>query len=640
MRTKLVIATLLLVPAAAGAYWYFNSSTKLTDADSLLIADFANSTGDSSFDGSLQEALSISLAQSPALNLASPEKVSQALRSEGRPANSTVTQELASKLCQHLGTTVYVTGSIAKDGDAYSLKLNAFRCTIDDVIARAESEADAKREVVRALGSAATELRSKFGEDPTSLKKYDLPLDRAATASLDALKAFTEGRRLARVEGSLEAVPALKKAIDEDPRFALAYSNLAVSYYNLNQNALAADRIRQAFELADRQTLRDRLHISTLYYDLGTGDVQKAISSYKEWVRLYPRDDIAKGNLSSEYFLIGDYEQSASFAQQALRLDPGSTAWYENLATAYTALQRLEEAQNILALAFARKLDDPPMHANLYALAFLRGDADAMEREMAWSVGKPGGEDTLLALEADTQAYAGSLRKARELSLRAVESAQKAQLTEPAAIWQGISALREAVYGNPKEASNGAEKVLELAPASKDAQILAILVFARVGDARRAQTMADDLAAGHISNSVVQWAWLPTIRAQAALRAQKPEKALELLEVVKPYERGQLIGNLSYACMIPAYLRGETYLSTHHAVQAYAEFQKLIDSRGVVGNCWSGALAYLGQARAQAIDGNTSAARGSYQHFFELWKNADPDIPILKAARAEYAKLK
>ncbi len=640
MKTKLVIAGVLLALAAAGTYWYLQGGTKISDADSLLIADFANSTGDSVFDGSLREALAISLAQSPALNLISAEKVREALGSEGRSANSSLTRDLAPRLCQRLGATIYVNGNIAKDGNAYSLKLSAFRCGTDDAIARAESDANAKHEVVHALGSAASELRSKFGEDPASLKRYDLPLERATTGSLDALKAFTEGRQLAREQGSMEAVTALKKAVDLDPRFALAHSNLAVSYYNLNQNALAAERIRQAFELADRQTLRDRLHITTLYYDLGTGDVAKAIKSYKEWVQLYPRDDIAKGNLSSEYFLIGDYEQAANFAQQALRLDPGSAAWYENLATAYTALQRLEEAQNILSMAFARKLDDPSMHANLYALAFLRGDAYAMEREMTWSVGKPGGEDTMLALQADTEAYEGKLKKARELSLRAVAAAQGAQLSEPAAIWQGLSALREAFYGDQEEASKAAERALKLAPNSRDAQILAVLVFARVGDPRRAHTMLDDLAAGHVTNTVVQSAWVPTIRAQAELRTQRPGRALELLEAVKPYERGQLIGNLSYACMIPVYLRGEAYLGVHKGAQAHAEFQKLLDSRGVVGNCWSGVLAYLGQARAEVIGGNTSAARTSYQHFFQLWKNADPDIPILKAARAEYSKLK
>ncbi len=640
MRAKLTIAGLLLALVAVGFYWYSQRGMKLSETDTILIGEFSNAAGDPVFDGTLREALGVSLAQSPSLNLVSVEKVREALRSLGRPMDSLIIQELAPSLCQRLGATVYLTGNIVKAGSGYSLRLDAARCSRQDSGVSTKSEAASKHEALHALGVAAADLRGKFGEEPDSLQKFDLPLERATSASLDALAAFTEGRRLAREKGAIEAVPALKKAIELDPKFALAHSNLAVAYYNLNQNALAAEHIRQAFESADRQTVRDRLHITTLYYDLATGDVQKAIASYKEWVRLYPRDDIAKGNLSSEYFLTGDYEQAATLAQQALRLDPGSAAWYENLATAYIALQRLEEAQNILELAFARKLDDPSMHADLYALAFLRGEPAAMEREMTWSDGKPGGEDTLLALQADTEAYVGHVQKARALSRRAVEVAENSQLSEPAAIWQGIAALREAVYGNFEEAQKGADKVLELAPQSRDAQILAILVLTRLGAVRRAETMLDDLAAANVSNTVVQSAWLPTIRAQAEMVGQKPVKALELLDVVKPYERGQLIGNLSYSCMIPVYLRAEAYLGASRGPQALEEFQKLIDSRGVVGNCWSGALAHLGQGRARARSGSMNAARISYQEFFSLWKDADADVPILKSARIEFAKLK
>ncbi|PYT44807.1 MAG: hypothetical protein DMG47_10600 [Acidobacteria bacterium] len=641
MRVKLAIAGVLLALVGAGFYWYSQQrGTKLSETDTILIGDFANTAGDAVFDGTLREALAVSLAQSPSLNLVSVEKVGEVLRALGRPIDMPVTRDLAPNLCPRLGATVYLAGSIAKDGSGYALKLDATQCATGDAVVSVKSEAASKREALHALGVAASELRGKFGEDAGSLQNFNLPLERATTGSLEALAAFTEGRRLVRDKGAMDAMPALKKAVELDSKFALAHSNLAVAYYNLNQNALAADHIRQAFEAADRQTLRDRLHITTLYYDLATGDVQKAIRSYKEWVQLYPRDDIAKGNLSSEYFLIGDYEEAATLAQQALRLDPGSTAWYENLATAYIALQRLEEAQNVLNQAFARKLDDPSMHADLYALAFLRSEPAGMERELAWSAGKPGGEDTMLALQADTEAYAGHVRKARELSRRAVEVAQSAQLNEPAAIWQGIAALRETMYGNIEEARKGADKVLDLAPKSRDAQILAILVLTRVGDLRRAQTMVDDLAAANITNTIVQSAWVPTIRAQAEMAAQKPVRALELLETVKPYERGQLIGNLSYSCMIPVYLRAEAYLGAKRGPQAAAEFQKLVDSRGVVGNCWSGALAPLGRGRAQALAGSMNAARTSYQEFLALWKNADPDVPILRSARAEFAKLK
>lgn len=640
MRTKLLLAGLLVVLLVAGGFWYSAGGVKLTNKDILLVGDFENATGDAVFDGSLREALSIGLAQSPVLNLASAEKVAEALHSQSLSPNTPVNRQLAPKLCAHVGATVFLTGAIAKDGDTYALRLATFQCESSKEISSAKGVAGGKGQVVHALGEAAAKLRGQLGENPDSVQKFNLPLHRATSSSVDAIKSFAEGRRLSREQGSLEAVPALKKAIELDPKFALARSNLAVSYYNLNQNALAADSIRQAFELADRQTVRDRLHITTLYYDLGTGDVQKAIQSYKQWVELYPRDDIAKGNLASEYFLVGDYEKAASFGMQALQLDPGSVAWYENVATADIALMRLKEARYILNLAFSRKLEDSAIHTDLYALAFLQGDTNAMQREMEWSVGKAGGEDAMLALQADTEAYAGHLQKARELSRRAVDAAQAANLAEPAAIWQGISALRDAVYGKTQEARAGADKVLAIAPNSRDAQTLAVLVLARIGELRRAQSMLDDLAAAHVSNTVVQSAWVPTVRAQFNLINQKPAQALELLESVKPYEGGQLIGNLSYSCMIPAYLRGEAYLAAKQGEPALAEFEKLNDDRGIVGNCWSGALALLGQARAQALAGSKDAAHNSYQRFFELWKTADPDISILKAARTEYAKLK
>ena len=640
MRTKLFLAGLLLVLVAAGAFWYPAESVKFTEKDTLLLGDFANSTGDSAFDLALREAVSISLAQSPLLNLISAEKVAETLRSQSLGANTPITRELAPRLCAYLGASAFLTGTIAKDGGAYVLKLSAFQCLPSKEIATVKTTAKGKEEVVHALGEATAKLRGELGENADSLKKFNLPLERAASPSLEAIQFFAEGRRMGREQGALGAVPALKKAIELDPRFALARSNLAVSYYNLNQNALAADSIRQAFELADRQTVRDRLHITTLYYDLGTGDVEKAVQSYKQWVELYPRDDIAKGNLASEYFLLGDYEQAVHYAREALLLDPGSVAWYENVATADIALLHLEEARYIINLGFSRRLDDPAMHTSLYALAFLRGDANAMRHEMDWSVGKAGGEDAMLALQADTEAYTGHLQKARELSRRAVQAAQAANLAEPAAIWQGIAALREAIYGKMQEARAEADKVPDIAPNSRDAQTLAILVFARTGDLRKAQSMVDDLAAAHVSNTVVQSAWLPTIRAQFSLVNQQPAQAVDLLEAARPYERGQLIGNLSYSCMIPVYLRGEAYLAMKRGALALAEFQKLADNQGVVGNCWSGALALLGQARAQAMSGSANAARNSYQRFFDLWKTADPDLPMLKSARAEFAKLK
>jgi eukaryotic-like serine/threonine-protein kinase len=637
---RLAIAVAVLLGGAAVVYSYFHRSPKLADTDTMVLADFSNSTGEPVFDESLREALGVALAQSPYLNMLSEEKVGQTLRALGQPEDAAVTPRLAREVCQRAGAKAYLSSGIAKAGSGYEVTLNAKRCDTSEVIAKASAQSGDQQGVLRALGSAALDFRKQVGEPEETVQKFNLALDRATSPSLEAMKEYAEGRRLTREKGSLEGIAPLQKAVSLDSRFALAYSSLAVNHYNLNQNALAADEIRQAFEMGDRQTAREHLQITTLYYDLGTGDVQKAIASYKDWGQLYPRDDVARGNLSSEYFLIGDYENAAQTAKEALRLEPDSLAWYENLSTAYIALMQLDEAEASLKEAFAKKMDDPSLHANMYALDFLRDDKAGMAREVATSVGKPSGEDMMLALEADTEAYYGHQKKARELSRRAVESAQKSDLAEPAAIWQALGALRESAFGSMEEARKEAAEIEKIAPGSRDAQTLAALVFARAGDGQQAQAMIDDIRARYISNTLVQTAWTPTIEAQMEIGGKNPGKAIELLRGVAPYERGELIGNLSNCCMVPVYLRGEAFLQAGKGPQALAEYQKILDSRGVVVNCWVGALARLGQARAQQLAGYGSAARASYQQFFALWKDADPDVPVLKAARAEFAKLK
>ncbi len=652
MQIKVTIAAALLVASAYGTFAYMHRLPKFGEADAVVLGDVSNTTGKAIFDGSLREALGVSLAQSPYLTVVSSEKVSDALRASGRTAEQRITRELAPALCTSTKAKAFVASAISADNGHYAISLEAFSCAGGSIsleafscaggssMASTTAGAANERQVLHALGTAATELRKDLGEDQGSIQKFDVALERATSPSLEALKLYSEGRRLTREKGPLEAVAPLQKAVELDARFALAYSSLAVDHYNLNQNARASEEIRQAFEMGDRQTARVRSQITTLYYDLGTGDVKKAIASYKQWVNLYPRDDVPWGDLSSEYFLIGDYEQAAATAKQALHLEPSSVAWYENLSTAEIALQQLDQAESILKEAFAKKLDDASLHANMYALAFLRNDAGAMEREVGATAGKASGEDMMLAMQADTEAFFGRLRKARELSRRAVASAQTAELAEPAAIWQGLAALREAAFGNKEQARNDAGEALLLAPNSRDAQTLAALVLARAGEAQRSRAILDDLRARYVSNTVVQMAWIPVIRAQIQLAGQDPRGALESLEVVRPYERGQMIGNLSNCCLIPIYLRGEAYLAAGQGSQAVSEFQKILDDSGVVANCWAGSLAQLGKSRAQVLLGYKAAARASYEQFLTQWRDADPDVPVFKAARAEYAKLK
>src|SRR6266478_605059 len=640
MQIKLTIAAGLLAASAYGVYAYLHRAPKLSENDAIVLGDFNNATGEAVFDGSLREALGVSLAQSPYVNVISSEKVSEALRGLGRPADQPVTRELASGICQGTNAKAFVAGGISEAKGKYEISLQALGCAGGTPIAETRAEAGNARQVLHALGTAATELRKEFGEEQSSIQKFDTPLERATSPSLEALKFYSEGRRLTRDKGALDGIAPLQKAVELDPRFALAYSSLAVDHYNLNQNARASEEIRQAFEMADRQTARERLQITTLYYDLGTGDVKKAIASYKQWATLYPRDDVPWGDLSSEYFLIGDYEQAAANAKQALRLEPSSVAWYENLSTADIALQRLGEAESLLKEALAKKLEDPSLHANMYALAFLRNDAARMERRLSATTGQSGGEDTMLAMQADTAAFSGHLKKARALSRQAVESAQKAELAEPAAIWEGLAALREAAFGNNAEARKGVEEVIRIAPESRDAQTLAALILARAGETQRAQAILEDLSARYVSNTVIQKVWIPTIRAQNELLRRNSRSALQFLETVTPYERGQMIGNLSNCCLIPIYLRGEAYLAAGQGPQAVNEFQKILDDKGVVVNCWAGSLALLGKARGQALAGYKAGARMTYARFLVQWKDGDADVPVLKSARSEYGKLK
>ena len=492
---------------------------------------------------------------------------------------------------------------------------------------------------VQHLGEAARKLREKLGEDAASIKKYAVPLERATAPIPAALTAYTDARKAIQEKGDLEAVHFYKQAIELDSRFAMAHSGLAVSYYNLNQMSQASEEVRLAYEAGDRQTYREHLNIATLYYDLAQGDIEKAIEGYKEYIRAYPRDDVAMGNLSSEYFVIGDYENAAKYAESALKIDADSAAWYENYSTALLALSRVDEAEKSLHDAFSRKLDDPALHANLYAVAFAKGDSALMEEQLRWAEGKPNGEDSILAAQSDTEAYYGRLKKAREYTQRAVESATKAELPESAAIWEVEAGMREVMFGYPEEAKKHTEAALRYAPDSKDVRALAAFVFARDGDDQRSQKILDDLRALYDSNMVIQKAWLPVVQGQMNLRKKHYGEVVSGLQGVTPYEKGQLTGNLSDSCMIPAYLRGEAELGARNGPAALVEFQKFSANAGVVGSCWSAPLAKLGEARARALMGPESSAKEAYAKFFALWKDADTDIPGLKQAKAEAEKL-
>jgi serine/threonine protein kinase/Tfp pilus assembly protein PilF len=613
----------------------------LTEKDTIVLADFTNTTGDAVFDDTLKQALAVDLGQSPFLNVLSDEKVRQTLQEMTRSPNERLTPALAREVCQRARSKAYLAGSIAALGAQYVIGLDAVTCASGDSLAREQATASGKEQVITALGQAASKLRNQLGESLSSVQKFDVPLDEATTNSLEALKAYTLARKTMRERGDVEAIPFFERAVELDPNFALAYGFLGVRYSNLNRPNLAAEYFKKAFDLRDRVTEREKLHITSLYYFGITGELEKCRQTLQIWMRVYPRDPVSYVNLGSIDMTLGQYEEAAAITREAIRLNPSLPAStpYANLSQIYLAMNRFDEARATTEEALALKLEDIPLHLNLYTLAFFRGDTAAMKQQADWAVGKPGAEDWMLSLESDTEAWSGKLGKARELSRQAVESARRNDEKEPGAMWQANAALREALFSNADVARQNAAAAANLAPGSHDAEAMVGLTYALASDVAHAQSLSDDLAKRFPQDTVVQSVWLPTIHAQIDLSGKNGAHSVELLQTTAPYELGMLSGSATNSCMFPVYVRAQAYLSAQQGSAAATEFQKILDHRGLLWNCATGALARIGLARAYALQGDTAKSKASYQDFLALWKDADPDIPILKQAKAEYAKL-
>jgi len=642
-----VVAVAALV--AAGLYFRSRHAAPLTEKDSIVLADFANTTGDEVFDDTLKQALAVDLGQSPFLNILSEEKVSQTLGEMTRSPDERLTRDLAREVCQRAGSKVYLAGSIAALGMQYVIGLEALNCASGEVLAREQVTAAGKEQVLPALGQAAAKVRNEIGESLSAVQKFDVPLEQATTNSLEALRAYTLGRKTQREKGDAEAIPFMKRAIELDPNFALAYDALGVQNSNLNQPSLAADYVKKAFDLRDRVTEREKFHVTALYYDIATGELEKSNQTYELWIQVYPRDGVPYTDLGSNYIILGQYEKAATETREGLRLEPNNIVLFENLGEIYLALNRFDEARATTEEAQGRKLEGIPLHVNLYAITFFQGKLAAMKQQADWAIGKSGADDWMLSLESDTEAWSGRLGKARELSRQAIESARRSDEKEPAALWQANAAIREALFGNSDAARQGAAAAVALAPGSRDAEAQAALAYALAGDAAHAQSLADDLAKHFPQDTVVQSVWLPTIHAQIETGRKNAARSIELLQAAAPYELGMLTGSATNSCLYPVYVRAEAHLNAQQGPAAAAEFQKILDHRGLLWNCATGALAHLGLARAEALqaqsmqgpdaDAARAKARATYQDFLALWKDADPDIPILKQAKLEYAKL-
>jgi eukaryotic-like serine/threonine-protein kinase len=634
----LIPAAVVLVAALIGVgvlYYRSRSSKQLTEKDSIVLADFSNSTGDAVFDDALKQALAVELGQSPFLNVLSDRKVSETLRMMGRPTNERITVDVGRELCLRTGSKALLGGTISGLGSHYLIDVNAVACSGGETLAKEQVEAANKEDVLKALSRAASSLRAKLGESLPSVQRFDVPIE-ATTSSLEALKNYSMGIKVGREKGDAPSIPFLKRAIELDPNFPMAYAALSISYENLGQPSLGLEYATKAYALRDRVSEREKLRLTADYFR-ATGEVEKEAQTYELWIANYPRDSVPHNNLGANYAFMGQYEKGLAEAQETLRLEPNDVINNANLGEVYLYLNRLDDAKAAFDQAFARKLDGGYLRLSLHYLGFLRGDSVQMKQQVAWGAGKPGDEDLLLSTQSDSDAYYGRLAKARDFSRRAVDSAVRSDSKETAALWEANAALREAEFGDGASAKQDVTAALALAP-GRDVKVFTAIALARSGEADRAKLLVKDLEKNYGSNTVLKLYWLPTANAAIELNKGNPSQALVFLEAAAPYELGSP-PPLQLGTLYPAYLRGQAYLLAHNGNAAAAEFQKLLDHRGIVVNFVTAALARLQLARAYAVAGDTAKAKSAYQDFFSQWKDADPDIPILKEAKTEYAKL-
>jgi eukaryotic-like serine/threonine-protein kinase len=615
------------------------SSAALGEAGRLLIADVTNTTGEPVFDDTLKQAVAVELGQSPLLDILSEARIRSTLKLMSKPADTKITTDVAREVCQRSGSRTYIAGSILSLGTEYVIGLNAVNCQTGDTLAQEQATAENKEHVLKAVDEASTKLRQRLGESLSTIQKFDIPLEQATTPSLEALKAYSLGNTARDRKGDAAALAFFNRAIELDPDFALAYDALGISYSNLDEPGHASENIAKAYVKRDRASERERFEIAADYSQMVTGELEKANEICELWAQAYPRDEYPHDLLGVNYEFLGKYEKAVTEMSEAIRLNPDGVVLRSNLMEAQIALNRLDEAKTTYQLALARNLDHPYLHADRYGIAFLENDTAEMGRQISWAAGQPGGEDLLLSLESDSRAFSGMLRKAREDSRRAIEFATRTGQKETAALWQMNNALREVEFGNLGRARQETRAALSLA-STRDVQILAALTLARAGDSAAAQAIADDLAARFPLNLVVNRYWLPTIRAAIEIDRGNAARTLDILSGAGSYEFGYPDPQIGIGRMLyPVYVRGEAYLLLNRGNEAVAEFRKITDNRSLVGNYPLGALAHLGLARGYARALDNSQSRAAYQQFLALWKDADPDIPVLKQARAEYAKL-
>jgi tetratricopeptide (TPR) repeat protein len=633
MPWKMVVPAALLVAALApSGYFYFHRTPKLTDKDTIVLGEFTNSTGDQVFDGALRQALISNLEQSPFLNVLSDTRVNEQLRFIGKMPDTRLTEDLTRQICQRADSKAMLLGSIAPLGSHYSIGLKAVNCLSGDSLGDEQVEAESKEQVLRSLGSAASRLRTRLGESLASVQEYDTPIEQATTPSLEALKAYSLGLEAYDAGQLAGAVPYYERAIELDPRFAMAYARLSGSYDAQGQSELSAKSLIKAYELRARVSEKEKLYIAGRYHTAVTGDIEQAVQVWETFAKIYPREEIAHRDLSFMYSaFLGDYEKALVEAKESLRLDPNGVGGYVAAFDSYMPMERRKEAKAVLEQARSRNLDET-LWWRWYLLAFLSGDTREMQRLLDSAVGKPGANQDVLTVQLGAAAYFGRMNKARQFAENAKELALHAHNKEAAASSQIYCAVLEAETGNLDRARKLVAAALALAP-TQEIQVWAGITLGMSGKGKRTTVMADRMEKKYSANTRFKNLLIPTMRAAAALDRNDPGAAIEVLRSAAPYELGLEAG------LYPNYLRGLAYLNEKDGPNAAAEFQKILDHPGIVQIWMGGALAHLQIGRAYVGQGDTAKAKAAYKDFLTLWKDADPDIPILKEAKSEYAKL-
>ena len=630
---------------SVGGYFYLHRAAKLTDKDTIVLADFRNTTGDPVFDDTLRQGLAVQLEQSPFLSLISDERIQQMLKLMAKPADARLTPGIAREICERTASAAVLDGSIASLGSQYVLGVRAQDCRTGNILADEQVQVARKEDVLDALSQIATKFRSRAGESRTTVKKHDIPLAEATTPSLAALQAYSVGWQVSFSSGAAASLPFFQRAIEIDPSFASAYASLGRMYGDIGESALSAHYTSKAYELRDRTSDQEKFFIS-LTYDLQvTGNLEKAQQTCDLWRHTYPRAWFPHALLSGGvYPALGNFAKAVEEAKIAIGMDPDFSIGYSLLANSYVALEHTAEAEKILQRASERKLDIPDFHVQRYVIAFLRDDRMGMEQEAAPSRERPGADDWMSNAEGFVSAYSGHLEEARKMSRQAVDLARKANRRETEALYEADAAVREALLGNASTARQRAGDAVALSK-SRDVVYEVGFALALSGDSSGSQALTDELSRRLPEDTIVQFIYVPTIRALLALNHSQPSKAVELLQATNLGEGGTPIEGgseflLGAGNLHPAYVRGLAYLATHQAAEAAAEFQKILAHRGSVICDPVGALAQVQLARTYALSGEKTEAKSAYQEFLTIWKDADPDIPIFKQAKAEYARLK